>query len=272
MTKVISVLNMKGGVGKTTFTYNLAWYAACKRSLKVLVVDLDPQANLSQLFMGDEGYLEFMDEDKLSVADIFENPVRLKEDVVHVVEESYDGSLIHLIPSKLELSNTLKNPTTKERRLSRFLSVIRESYDLVLIDCPPTDSILTTASYLASEHIVIPVVPQKLATIGLPLLAQSVKNFNQDQFGEHEVKVAGVFFNVVNHAEENENELARDHVKSIAVDLDWKVFNKEVRRSRSYVRGVREGRPVFLTSYTQGQVAQEFFDLGQEILESVGIQ
>jgi chromosome partitioning protein len=56
------MINMKGGVGKTTLTFNLAWYAAWRRNLRVLAVDLDPQANLSQYFMGAEGYVNYINE------------------------------------------------------------------------------------------------------------------------------------------------------------------------------------------------------------------
>lgn len=60
MAVVVSMINMKGGVGKTTLTFNMAWYSAWRRNLRVLAIDLDPQANLSQYFMGAEKYLDFL--------------------------------------------------------------------------------------------------------------------------------------------------------------------------------------------------------------------
>src|SRR4051812_40722526 len=65
--KTVSMINMKGGVGKTTLTFNLAWHAAWMHNLRVLAVDLDPQANLSQYFMGAEGYLDHINERKATV-------------------------------------------------------------------------------------------------------------------------------------------------------------------------------------------------------------
>ncbi|PWK15655.1 ParA family protein [Tumebacillus permanentifrigoris] len=272
MTTVVSTLNMKGGVGKTTLTYNLAWYA-CKKGYKVLVVDLDPQSNITLLFLHDDGYGEFIQQQRLSVADIFENPIRMPGEVIlPIEEEGDDGGLIDLLPSRLELSETLKNPTTKERRLARFLAAVKREYDLVLIDCPPTDSILTIAGYQASDYIVVPVVPERLATIGLPLLARSLNDFNDFNDGEHRVRVAGIVFNEVDSSEEAEQSLSQESVRGFAQKYGWKVFEHEVRNSRSYLKGTRQGKPIFMTPNARESVMQEFYKVGDEFLESVGIK
>src|SRR5947209_5127638 len=114
------MINMKGGVGKTTLCFNLAWYAAWQHTLRVLAIDLDPQSNLSQYFMGAEGYLEYISRDDPTVVEVFEqfslptgtrtapapvDPTRL----IQRLHEWNDGSLLHLIPSRLELAWTLKN-------------------------------------------------------------------------------------------------------------------------------------------------------------------
>lgn len=72
MAIAVSLINMKGGVGKTTLAFNLAWFSAWQANLRVLAVDLDPQANLSQYFMGAQQYLEYLNDDKGTVVDIFE--------------------------------------------------------------------------------------------------------------------------------------------------------------------------------------------------------
>jgi chromosome partitioning protein len=101
------------------------------------------------------------------------------DSLIRVINKWDDGSLLHLIPSRLELSWTLKNPTEKAHLLPRFISTISESYDIIIIDCPPTESILTTAAYRSSRFIFVPVRPEFLATIGLPLLARSISEFQQ---------------------------------------------------------------------------------------------
>ncbi len=103
-----------------------------------------------------------------------------------------DDSLIHLVPSRLELAWTLKNPT-QARLLPQFLSKVADSYDLVIIDCAPTESIFTTAAYRSSRYIVAPVKPEFLATIGLPLLTRSLEEFRL--LHQQMVEMAGIVFN-----------------------------------------------------------------------------
>src|SRR5262249_28331258 len=154
-------------------------------NLRVLAVDLDPQSNLSHYFMGAEAYLNHIEENEPTVVEIFEQfslpagtrgaPTPLDPDrVIKSLHQWSDGSLLHLIPSRLELAWTLKNPTEKAHLLPKFLAQVSQNYDLIIIDCAPTESILTTAAYLSSRYVVVPVKPEFLATIGLPLLARSL--------------------------------------------------------------------------------------------------
>ena len=145
-TTVISVINMKGGVGKSTIAFNLAWYLAWHRNHRILAVDLDPQANLSQYFLGARKYREFLDSDAGSIVDIYEqfsspkvtmqSPKRLKSGkIIRRLHEWSDGSFLDLLPSRLELARTLRNPTEKAHLLPRFLSKVADTYDLVFVDC-----------------------------------------------------------------------------------------------------------------------------------------
>ena len=156
MSVTVSLINMKGGVGKTTLAFNLAWYAAWKKNLQVLAVDLDPQSNLSHYFMGAKKYVEYLEAGKATVVEVFEqfsspkagsgSPTPFNpDDVIHRLRAWTDDSLLDLVPSRLELAWTLKNPTEKAHLLPQFLSKVSRNYDLILIDCPPTESILTTA-------------------------------------------------------------------------------------------------------------------------------
>lgn len=103
-------------------------------------------------------------------------------------------SKLDLIPSRLELSRTLKNPTSKERRLARGCARMSSQYDLIIIDCAPTESILTDAAYFASRYVVVPVKPEYMATIGLPLLARSVRDFKLEN-EDHDLDIAGLVVN-----------------------------------------------------------------------------
>jgi chromosome partitioning protein len=282
MTTAVSLINMKGGVGKTTLTFNLAWYSAWRANLRVLAVDLDPQSNLSQYFMGAEKYLNFLNEDRGTVVDIFEQfsaPKSLKGSptlldpakVIHHLHAWDDGSLLDLVPSRLELAWTLKNPTEKAHLLPQFLAKVSKSYDLILIDCAPTESILTAAAYRSSRYVVVPVKPEFLATIGLPLLARSLEEFrlmHQDQT----LDMGGIIFNDVRRSNTPpEQKKSMADVKKLAATFGWPVFVERAHHSDSYPAGSREGKPIFQTEYARDYVKGEFDTVAKKFLQSVGI-
>ncbi|MDD2760366.1 MAG: ParA family protein [Methylomonas sp.] len=281
MTVAVSLINMKGGVGKTTLAFNLAWYSAWRANLRVLAVDLDPQANLSQYFMGAEKYLEYLNADRGTVVDIFEqfsapkpksgSPTLIEpEKVIHHLRAWEDGSVLDLIPSRLELAWTLKNPTEKAHLLPQFLAKVSSNYDLILIDCAPTESVLTTAAYRSSRYVVVPVKPEFLATIGLPLLARSLEEFklmHQDQT----LDMAGIIFNDMRRSNTPPEQLkSKADVKKLAATFGWPVFKEAAHHSDSYPTGSRQGLPIFLTDYARDYVKGEFANAAQNFLTTIG--
>lgn len=279
----VSLINMKGGVGKTTLCFNLAWYGAWRANLRVLAVDLDPQANLSQYFMGADGYLEYINRKNPTVVEILEQfspptssrrgPTPLDPSkIVQNLREWRDGSLLHLIPSRLELAWTLKNPTEKAHLLPKFLSKLHADYDLMLIDCAPTESILTTAAYLSSRYVIVPVKPEFLATIGLPLLARSLEEHRLSR-DDQEIELAGIVFNDADpqHVKREHNKARRD-VREIAAARKWPDFDHEARHSDSYAAGARSGKAIFHTKYARYYVKEEFDLVGEEFLKKVGLK
>ena len=281
MTVAVSLINMKGGVGKTTLAFNLAWYSAWRKNLRVLAIDLDPQANLSQYFMGAEEYLAYLNADKGTVVEIFEQfsapkqkkgaPTALKpDDIVHHLHKWDDGSLLDLIPSRLELAWTLKNPTEKSNLLPQFIAKISGNYDLILIDCAPTESILTTAAYRSSRYVVVPVKPEFLATIGLPLLARSLAEFKL-MHEHHALDMAGIIFNDIRRSNTPpEQKKSRLDVKKLAATFGWPVFDEVAHHSDSYPAGSRQGLPIFRTDYARDYVKGEFAEVADKFLTSVG--
>jgi chromosome partitioning protein len=276
---------MKGGVGKTTLAFNLSWFCAWQGKKKVLAIDLDPQANLSQYFMGAKKYLAYLNADKGTIVEVFEqfsapkptkgSPTLLTpDDVIHSLREWNDGSLLHLIPSRLELAWTLKNPTEKAQLLPRLLAKISERYDLVIIDCAPTESILTTAAYRSSRYIIVPIKPEFLATIGLPLLARSLEEFrlmHQDQ----RLDMAGIIFNDKMRSNTPPEQLKScEDVKRLASTskYSWPVFQNEAYHSDSYPRGSRDGKPIFQTSSARYYVKDEFAGVAEEFMKAVKLK
>jgi len=282
MATTVSLINMKGGVGKSTLCFNFAWYAAWKKNLRVLAVDLDPQANLSQYFLGADGYLEHIGQNGGTVVEVFEQftPPTAASPTPHEVGAARmikkvrtwnDGSSLHLVPSRLELAWTLKNPTEKAHLLPRFLAKVSAGYDLILIDCAPTESILTTAAYLSSRYVVVPVKPEFLATIGLPLLGRSLSEFRASRDNQ-DIDLAGIVFNDGDpNGVKPEHRKAQADVREVAKRNAWPVFTHAARHSDSYAAGARAGTAIFQTKYAREYVQDEFGLVGDEFLAKVGI-
>ncbi|WP_272670962.1 ParA family protein [Providencia sp. PROV147] len=282
MAVVTSMINMKGGVGKTTLTFNLAWYSAWKKNLRVLAIDLDPQANLSQYFMGAENYLDFLNNKNKTIVEIFEQysspnistgspSIINPSDVIYNLEKWSDGSCIDLVASRLELSWTLKNPTEKSQLLPQFISKIANDYDLILIDCAPTESILTTAAYKSSRYVFVPVKPEFLATIGLPLLARSIKEFKL-MHPQQSLDIGGIIFNDAKRTgASNEHINSVNDVKTLSTQYKWPVLLNKAYHSDSYPAGSRTGEPIFRTPYARDYVQNEFYDIANEFLKKVGL-
>ena len=176
----ISVINMKGGVGKTTIAALLGRYASLRLQRRVVAIDLDPQANLSQAFMRDN-YKSFLDNRRPSVVELFRGyipprtgasaPTPIHIDDVLVKQTPLGGPNLELIPSRFDFSDNLINSVKSDPRvLARLIVNEFQDRDLVIIDCAPTESIFTQAAYHASRYVLVPVKPEYFATIGFPLL------------------------------------------------------------------------------------------------------
>jgi chromosome partitioning protein len=288
MAKVVSLINMKGGVGKTTLAMQLA-HAADKADVRVLAVDLDPQANLSQALMKPKDYVAHLRARKPLVDHIFDGYVgpgsedgvarRVEMDKLIVKKVGYwSDSTLDLIPSRLELARTVRTLPGKERRLAKALAQVRKQYDLIIIDCAPTDSALTDAAYFASQYVLVPIKPEFMATIGLPLLARSLQEF-RDENEEHEISIAGLIFNhSSSYSSGPEGQRSIKEVTDFAKKIDpdswkeeeWYVCENQVRYSASYAKSAREGTPIAQTSYVRDDVSEGFRKLKEEIFGLIG--
>jgi chromosome partitioning protein len=282
MAVCVSMINMKGGVGKTTLASQIAWHAAVELDKKVLLIDLDPQANASQSVMSPQTYVNYLDKGGLTVADIFEqftptgtssgSPTRLDPLKVIYNRVTYtDGSSLDIVPSRLELSWTLRNPTGKETLLPRFVSKVENKYDLSIVDCSPTDSILTDAAYHCSRYILVPIRAEFLASIGFPLLNRSIQAF-QMRHEESVIEICGLVFNDFARGNvRRENILAREDVQQKAREYNWHVFENDIPHSDSYFRAARDGMSIDTTKGAHNIVKSEFSAFATEFFERIGL-
>jgi chromosome partitioning protein len=192
---------------------------------------------------------------------------RLEDAILRAVKFT-TGQYLDIIPSQLELSSTLKNPSQKEHLLSNFLDIVENQYDLILIDCAPTESVLTTAAYLSTDQILIPVKPEFLSTIGLPLINQSIADFAK--LYRKQMTVAGVCFNMCS-GYYPEEATSKNEVTAVSGNYGWHVFAEEVPFSRSFPKGAREGSPIFRTTYARSSVAHAVSTFCNAFASRVGL-
>lgn len=249
----VSVINMKGGVGKTTIAALLGRYAVSTLGLDVLAIDLDPQANLSQAYMW-RTYRQFLTESRPSIVEVFSgmhppgpgkpSPTKLKlEDAVISVFRRRLGGQLDLIPSRFDFSNHLTDSLMPDVSvLAKCISDHFQDKDLVLIDCAPTESVFTMAAYHASRYVLVPVKPEFFATIGFPLLQQSLDSFRQKNKG-HKIDVIGVainsaFYDGGNDGGSEKRRALRD-IKHEASRSGWRLFEHEIPHSRGFPKRMR---------------------------------
>ena len=178
MTKIIAIFNQSGGVMKTSLTMNLGYHIASnKRS--VLLIDMDPQASLT-VFMG----LEPAEiEETIADAILRDSPVHIHSDI-----QGMD-----LIPSNIMLSAAeiqLTSMMAREWRLSKALDPIKEQYNFILIDSPPSLGILSVLSLVASTHVLIPIQTQYKSYKGTELLLDTIQQVQSNVRAD--LKIAGV--------------------------------------------------------------------------------
>lgn len=270
----ISVINMKGGVGKTTVAALLARYASLRLNLKVLAIDLDPQANLSQALMGPEKYRSHLDAHKPSIVELFHGyqpptgskstptPLDIKEVVVGGLR--IVGQSVEVIPSRFDFSdNLVKEAKSNPRMLAHCIAEQFQDKDLVVIDCAPTESIFTRAAFFASRYVLVPVKPEFFSTIGFPLLAQSLRLFRNENRG-HEIDVIGIVIN--NSAYDswpNINPEKRRSMKEIRVESErqgWHIFKNELPFSLGFPKIMRGDFKNLGNACEYNELAKEVFD------------
>jgi chromosome partitioning protein len=199
MSIVVTIMNMKGGVGKTTVAAHLGGtlsrYLLGGKPRRVLLIDYDPQFNLSQAFMPPKEYFQREKTRKTILAVLQDDETVLDPFVLQLpdtdtppsvrsirykVHKLGNGSVLHLVPSTLDLmylalGRSSKRVSRIEQRFSAFIQECRQIYDLIFIDCHPAGSIFTKTSLQNSDHVLIPVVPQGYAMRGVALMMQFIQ-------------------------------------------------------------------------------------------------
>ena len=273
----VCVINLKGGVGKLTIAALLARRAYTSRELDVLAIDIDPQANLSQgLMHGD--YTRFLQQQRPSIVELFSGylpptskvsaPKPLPSNAPFEIIAQAGTRSLQLIPSRFDFSDNLLGAIRPDpKTLARYLSSNFQHKDLIIVDCTPTESILTTAAYHASGLVLVPVKPEYFATVGFPLLRQSLDNFRNQNRGHH-ITVAGVVVNNAFYDGGNnggpEKAQAMSEIRAESTKNGWHIYTNEIHFSRGFPKLMRG-------DYNYQGNAQYFYTFADEFFRSIGL-
>jgi chromosome partitioning protein len=245
--RVIVFANQKGGVAKTTTTLNLA-VAFKEQGFRVLVIDLDPQGNLTM----SQGMNP--DEISKSMFDVLVHRIPI-QDVIASAEVDIAVSSIDLAGAELALSGMIG----RERALEKALAPVKEGYDFVLMDTPPSLGLLTINAFVAADGIIVPVQCEYLSLRGLVQLQNTLEMIRENL--NPGVEIQGILPTMYDRRTLH----SREAVEILQENFGNLVFNTKIRKTVRYAEAPVKGQSV-LAYDPSSEAAAMYRDLAKEVL------
>ncbi len=246
MAKIFVVANQKGGVGKTTTAANLSAYLAVKGK-QVLLVDFDPQANLSSSLGADT--------EKPGVYKLINGEVRFEDTVQRTPETN-----LHIIPASLDLTGAaleLVNRPEREFFLKRALEKRSRDYDYIFIDSPPSLGLLTLNGLAAAHYVLIPLQCEYFALEGLTLLLKTIRQVQKSL--NPQLEIGGIVFTMY----DRRTRLAHEVVQEVTSYFKDRVFrtiiprNVRISEAPSFAKPINQYDPECLGARSYDKLADE---------------
>lgn len=255
--KTIAIANQKGGVGKTTTAFSLG-VALVQNNKKVLLIDADPQANLTT-------YMGFYDEDNIPVTVstlieryIDDEEIKPEQAILHHNEG------IDLIPSNLNLSMTesnLLNAMTREYAMRNSLSELKHIYDYIIIDCMPSLSMVTTNALAMADEVIIPVQSQYLSARGMGNLLKIISKVKRQI--NPELKVGGILLTLVDRRTKLPSTIKQELKENYGNIV--KLYDTQIPCAVKIAESTSKGKSIFAYD-KNSKVAQAYTSFAKEVL------
>jgi len=249
MGKIITISNHKGGVGKTTTTVNLGAGLA-KAGKKILLVDLDPQANLSQCYG--------ITKPETTIYEALKGDTELKTITINE-NLSIAASNLDLAGAEMELNSE----AGREYLLKEILTPFVNSYDYIFVDCPPSLGLLTLNAFSCSDEVIIPIQAHFLAIKGLTKIIEVINKVKRRI--NNKLKITGVVITLY----DKRKVLHRDIEDTIVTYFKEKVYNTKIRQNIALAEAPAQGEDIFRYNISSPG-ADDYWDLTQEFLKRHG--
>ncbi|MCW1837396.1 chromosome partitioning protein ParA [Bacillus sp. LNXM12-2] len=255
MGKVISFINMKGGVGKTTLCIGMGEYLANYMDKKILFIDVDPQFNTTQTLLDllnlEDEYMNEYRHNK-SIRKLFQTQETISHKLAfpepsEIIISSNEYPNIHLICGNIDLIfDDNQNDGSKSRRIKKFIKdfALKEEYDYIFIDCPPTISFYTDAALKASDFYIVPNRIDRYSILGIKLLKQVIDRLKFDE--DLNLHPLGIVYTMVDN-------MNRQKVQKLRETFESSDIVKEIDLFDSFTHLVND-----LTVGYQGNIASRY--------------
>lgn len=250
MSRIFAITNQKGGVGKTTTSVNLAASLAATQR-KVLLVDIDPQGNATMGCGVNKHELE------LSGCEVMLGEHEIGQVIVPVENAGFD-----LLPSNSDMTAAeveLMNQEGREQRLRQALSIVRDRYDYIIIDCPPTLNMLTINALTAADGVIIPMQCEYYALEGLTALLETIEQIRSTV--NPQLELVGLLRTMF----DPRNNLANQVSSQLILHFEDKVYRTLIPRNIRLAEAPSHGLPALLYD-KNSRGAQSYLALAGEIL------
>jgi len=249
----ITTASFKGGTGKTSITLHLAAALSLFHGKKCLLIDSDPQANLSSA-------LGFSPDNLNALPKVLQEEKQIKEVVNGTAIANVDIVLANTYLDQIELMAPLANDSYSHERLREALLFVQKEYDFCFIDIPPSLNWLCRSAFYASNYSIIAAEPEPFSILAMERLAKYHETINK----HHKLDVLGVVLSMW----DERGSINSAIIEGIEVSFPGKIFDVKIRRDKSIPRAVLDGKPVFFTD-KNSRAGDDYTNLVNEVIHKL---